>query len=120
MVSSNTQATLEQSPIQVLTELNVTWIQWSYENWYFQVDKPLPPILEAFVHPVFRLGLTRKDFQILKFFILFTVLETQTKIKMVWINITFYRLGHCASGKNKLETGDTKPGSRKKEYEISN
>ena len=29
------------SPIQVLTELNVTWLQWSYESWYFQVDKPL-------------------------------------------------------------------------------
>ena len=40
-VSSSTQATLEQSPIQVLTELKVTWLQWSYENWYFQVDKPL-------------------------------------------------------------------------------
>ena len=38
-----TQATLEQSPIQVLTELNVAWLQWSYENWYFQVDKPLRP-----------------------------------------------------------------------------
>ena len=33
--------TLEpESPIQVLTELNVTWLQCSYENWYFQVDKP--------------------------------------------------------------------------------
>ena len=36
--SSNTLATLEQSPIQVLTELNFAWLQWSYENWYFQVD----------------------------------------------------------------------------------
>ena len=34
---------LEQSPIQVLTELNVAWLQWSYKNWYFQVDKPLRP-----------------------------------------------------------------------------
>ena len=42
-VSSSTQATLEQSPIQVLTELNVAWLQWSCENWYFQVDKPLRP-----------------------------------------------------------------------------
>ena len=40
-VSSNTQATLEQSPIQVLTELNVAWLQWSYSNLYFQADKPL-------------------------------------------------------------------------------
>ena len=39
--SSSTQATFEQSPIQVLTEINVAWLQWSYENWYFQVDKPL-------------------------------------------------------------------------------
>ena len=30
-VSSSTQATLKQSPIQVLTELNVAWLQWSYE-----------------------------------------------------------------------------------------
>ena len=27
-VSSSTQATLEQSPIQVLTELNIAWLQW--------------------------------------------------------------------------------------------
>ena len=40
-VSSNTQATLEQSPIQILTELNVAWLQRSHENWYFQVYKPL-------------------------------------------------------------------------------
>ena len=33
-VSSNTQATLEQSSIQVLTELNVASLQGSYENWY--------------------------------------------------------------------------------------
>ena len=33
-----------QFPIQVLTELNVAWLQWSYENWYFQVDKPLRQI----------------------------------------------------------------------------
>ena len=39
----STQATLEQFPIQVLTKLNVVWLQWSYENWYFQVDKPLRP-----------------------------------------------------------------------------
>ena len=39
-VSSNTQAAVE-SPIQVLSELNVAWVQRSYENWYFQVDKPL-------------------------------------------------------------------------------
>ena len=31
-VSSNTQAILEQSPIQVVTELNAVWLQWSYEN----------------------------------------------------------------------------------------
>ena len=41
MVSSNIQATLEQFPIHVLTKLNLAWLQWSYENWYFQVDKPL-------------------------------------------------------------------------------
>ena len=41
MVSSNTQTTLEQSPIQVLTRLDIAWLKWSYENWYFQVDKPL-------------------------------------------------------------------------------
>ena len=29
---------LNESPIQVLTELNVAWLQWLYENWYFQVD----------------------------------------------------------------------------------
>ena len=38
-VRRSTQATLEQSPIQVLTALNVAWLQWLYENWYFQVDK---------------------------------------------------------------------------------
>ena len=38
-VSGSTQATLEwKSSIQVRTELNITWLQWSYENWYFQVD----------------------------------------------------------------------------------
>ena len=47
-VSSTTQAPLEQSPIQVLTELNVAWLQWLYENWYFQVDKPLRQIWECF------------------------------------------------------------------------
>ena len=40
--SSNTKTTLErESPIQVLTKLNVAWLHWSYESWYFQVDKPL-------------------------------------------------------------------------------
>ena len=39
-VNSNTQATLEQSPIKVLTELNVAWLQWSYRIWYFQVAAP--------------------------------------------------------------------------------
>ena len=43
-VSSSTQASLEKFPIQVLTELNVAWLQWSYENRYFQVNKPLRPI----------------------------------------------------------------------------
>ena len=33
-VSSNTQTTVKQSLIQVLTELNVAWLQWSYKNWY--------------------------------------------------------------------------------------
>ena len=42
-VCSRTQAILEKSPIQVLSKLNVAWLQWSYENWYFQVDKPLRP-----------------------------------------------------------------------------
>ena len=42
-VSSSTQATLEQSPVQVLTKLNVAWLQGSYETWYFQDDKPLSP-----------------------------------------------------------------------------
>ena len=42
-VSSSTQLTLKQSPIQVVTELNVAWFQWLYENWYFQVDKSLRP-----------------------------------------------------------------------------
>ena len=42
-VNNSTQATFEQFPIQVLIELNVAWLQWSYENWYFQVDKPLRP-----------------------------------------------------------------------------
>ena len=28
-----------ESPIiQVLTDPNIAWLQWSYENWYFQVD----------------------------------------------------------------------------------
>ena len=36
---------LEQSPIQVLAEINVAWLQWSCENWYFQVDKTLRPAL---------------------------------------------------------------------------
>ena len=27
---------LEQFPIQVLTDLDVAWLQWSYENWDFQ------------------------------------------------------------------------------------
>ena len=37
-VSSSTQATLErESPIQVLTEFNVSWLLWSYKNWYCQV-----------------------------------------------------------------------------------
>ena len=27
-----------RSPIQVLTKLNVAWLQWSDENWYFQRD----------------------------------------------------------------------------------
>ena len=43
-VSSNTQGTLEQSPIQVLTELDVDWLQRLYKNWSFQVDKPLCPL----------------------------------------------------------------------------
>ena len=42
-VSIIIQTTLEQSPIQILSELNVAWLQWSYENWHFQVDKPLHP-----------------------------------------------------------------------------
>ena len=44
MVSNNTQATIEQSPIQVLAELNIAWLQWPYENWYFQVDNLLRPM----------------------------------------------------------------------------
>ena len=28
----------------LLTKLNVVWLQWLYENWYFQVDKPLRPL----------------------------------------------------------------------------
>ena len=48
MVSSNSQTTLEQSPVQVLTELNISWHQWLYDNWYFQVDKPLRPV-ESFI-----------------------------------------------------------------------
>ena len=47
-VSSSTQATLEQSPIQVQTELNVALLQWSYENWYFQVDNPLRPKMSIY------------------------------------------------------------------------
>ena len=27
----------------LLTKLNIACIQWSYENWYYQVDKPLRP-----------------------------------------------------------------------------
>ena len=38
------------SPIQILTELNVAWLQWSYENRYFQVDKPLRSIRTYLVH----------------------------------------------------------------------
>ena len=41
-VSSNTLATLELSPIQILTKLKIAWVQCSYENWYFELDKPLP------------------------------------------------------------------------------
>ena len=35
-LSSNTQATLEQSPIQVLTKLNIAWLQWElvFPSWY--------------------------------------------------------------------------------------
>ena len=39
-VSSSSQTILErESSIQVLTELKDAWAQWSYGNWYFQVDK---------------------------------------------------------------------------------
>ena len=41
MVSSKTQSTHEQSPIHVLAKLNIAWLQWSYENWYFRDDKLL-------------------------------------------------------------------------------
>ena len=41
MVCSGIPTTLEESPIQVLTELNIALIQWSYKNCYFQADKPL-------------------------------------------------------------------------------
>ena len=44
-------AKLEQSPIQVLTKLSVAWLQLSYENWYFQVDKPLHPWVEKYHSP---------------------------------------------------------------------
>ena len=33
------KVTLEQSPIQVLTELNTAWYQWLYDCGLFQVDK---------------------------------------------------------------------------------
>ena len=39
-VCNNARTALEQYPIQVLTKLNVAWLQWSNEKWYFQVDKP--------------------------------------------------------------------------------
>ena len=39
--SSSTQATLEQSPIQVLTELNVAWLQWSVS--YTHLTLPTTP-----------------------------------------------------------------------------
>ena len=40
---------LIKSPIQVPIELSIAWLQWSYKNWYFQADKPLPQgnILQA-------------------------------------------------------------------------
>ena len=34
---------MNEFPFQVIDELNVAWLQWSYENWQFQVDKPLSP-----------------------------------------------------------------------------
>ena len=42
-MSDSTQTALEQSPIQLLTKLNIAGLQWSYENWYIKkkVDKPL-------------------------------------------------------------------------------
>ena len=43
-IGSSTQATLEQSPIQVQTTINIAWLQWLYENWYFQGDEPLSPV----------------------------------------------------------------------------
>ena len=30
-------------------QLNVAWLQWSYENWYFQVDTSLRPNWDNFV-----------------------------------------------------------------------
>ena len=36
LFSSNTWMWV--SRFQVLTDLNFAWLQWSYKNWYFQVD----------------------------------------------------------------------------------
>ena len=41
-----------QPPIQVLTELNTAWLQWSNKNLYFQVNMPLrhTNVLQAACH----------------------------------------------------------------------
>ena len=64
-LDSSSRITLEQSPTQVLTEVNVARLQWSHENWYFQVDKLLCPgkalkrlqnLIEYFVSSLFLLS----------------------------------------------------------------
>ena len=38
----------KQSPIQVLTGLDIAWLQWSDENWYFQCDMAVDTRLGTF------------------------------------------------------------------------
>ena len=40
---TSSTTTIAPPPVvfEVLTEPNVAWLQWSYENWYFHIDKAL-------------------------------------------------------------------------------
>ena len=69
---------IEQSPIQVLTELNVAWLQWSYENWYFQVDKLLRPFKNIYyTYEIWRLQYMTDDW------LFFTQLQWIIKLNLL-------------------------------------